>query len=100
MVATETLIVHVCQYRLHLGKLLASGKSGIWICNGIWIKGIGVVLISLDHVGQGIKGWLRVKKLEIRVDSMGICLHEKQVGVVGVRVRSVEAIGVGTNSLA
>ena len=51
MVATETLIVHVCQYRLHLGKLLASGKSGIWICNGIWIKGIGVVLISLDHVG-------------------------------------------------
>ena len=64
---------------------------------------ISVVLISLDHAGQGIKGRPGVWKLEVWMDSAGVSLHEKQVGIISERRRAyydtVETIGIGTDGL-
>ena len=77
------------------------------ICYRIWyglgIETISMVLISLDHAEQGIEGRPGVWKLEVWVDSAGVSLYEKQVGIVRERIRAyydiVETIGVGADGL-
>ena len=79
-----------------------NGRSGIRVCNRIWyalgIETVSMVLIRLDHAEQGIKGRPGVWKLEVRMDSVGVSLHEQQIGIVGKRVRAyydtVETIGI------
>ena len=64
---------------------------------------ISVVLISLDHAKQGVEGRPGVWKLEVWVDSAGVSLHKKQVGIIGKRIRAyydtVETIGIGADGL-
>ena len=108
IVATiRAVVVHVCKLRWHLVKLVVSDGSGIGICYRIWyglgMETISMVLISLDHVEQGIEGRPGVWKLEVWVDSAKVSLYEKQVGIVGERIRAyydiVETIGVGADGL-
>ena len=62
--AIGAVVVHVCKLWWHLVKLVVSGRSEIEICYRIWyglrMETINVVLISLDHAEQGIKGRPRV----------------------------------------
>ena len=107
MATIEAIVVHVYKLRWHLGKLIVSGRSEIGVCYRIWygigIETISMVLISLDHAEQGIEGRSGVWKLELRVDSAGVSLHERQIGIVDERICAYydteETIGIGANGL-
>ena len=45
------LVIYICKYRLCGGKLIVSGESGSRMCCGLWIQGVDMVLICLDHAG-------------------------------------------------
>ena len=57
-----------------------------------------------DHTKQGIKDRPGVWKLEVRVDSAGVSLHEKQIGIFGKKIRAyhdtLETIGISTDGLS